>query len=136
MRIEFAISLAFVLVSMAVIPAAAQNAAGERPMITGVSVSEGTDVVDVEISFSELVQPEVKRLEHPDRLVFNFPGCELADLGKRFVVDQGSVHTVSTESSGIRSGARVVVELGAVQDRGQATDAKASAAKKLVVSLS
>jgi len=64
---------------------------GSHSEITSVSVLEHADSVDVEVAFSELVQPEVSRLEHPDRLVFDFPGCDLSSPGQRFVVSSGGV---------------------------------------------
>jgi hypothetical protein len=137
MRIDSAVTFILVLAGLAARPAISQDAAGlgslnSRPAITSVSVAEGSDRVNVEVVFTELVQPEVSRLEHPDRLVFDFPGCDLAGPGERFVVNSGSVVAVST--SAVRVApllARVVIELRSAQSR-----ERAIAGNKLVVGLS
>src|SRR5208282_4341606 len=100
-------------------------------VISAISVAEHADSVDVEVTFSELVQPEVSRLEHPDRLVFDFPGCELAGPSQRFVVNRGPVLAVSTAALSVASPiARVVVELRSAQSR-----ERAIAGNRLVVNL-
>ena len=78
MRIDSAVSLMFLLVGLAAAPAISQDIAdpGSRnshSVISAISVAERADSVDVEVTFNELVQPEVRRLEHPDRLVLIFP---------------------------------------------------------------
>ena len=135
MRIDSAISLIFVFVSLTALPGASQNKnvaeARSHSTINSVVVAERGEAVEVEITFTELVQPAVRRLEHPDRLVFDFAGCELAELGQRFSVQRGSIVAVSTEVSGVaRPVASVIVELGSAQSHEQAS------AGKLVVSLS
>ena len=134
MRIDAAISLIIVFASLAALPGASQNTnvggARSHATINSVVVAERGDAIDVEISFTELVQPAVRRLEHPDRLIFDFAGCELAELGQRFDVRRGSIQAVSTEVSGVaRPVASVVIELGSASSREQAS------AGKLVVSL-
>src|SRR5208282_3241730 len=146
MRIASAVALMFVLLGWGAIPTICQDTdirgARAHSTITSVAVVEGADIIDVEVTFSELVQPAVRRLEHPDRLVFDFPGCDLAEMGQRFVVNRGSVMTVSTEAFGVaRPGARVVIDLrtadlgsadlGSAQNRG-----RADSGNKLVVNLS
>src|SRR5208282_2289673 len=139
MRRDVAVSLIFLVAGMAATVAVSQDTGGlpsrnSRSSITGVSVAETADGVDVKVAFSELVQPEVSRLEHPDRLVFDFPGCGLAGRGQRFAVNRGPVMAVRTETGGADSNARVVVELrrepGSAQDR-----ERAIADNKLVVNL-
>jgi uncharacterized protein len=135
MRIGPVISLFFVSVSWAAFSGASQNTnvggANSYSTINKVVVTERGEVVDVEITFTELVQPAVRRLEHPDRLVFDFAECEMAELGQRFNVQRGSIVAVSTEVSGVaRPVASVIVELGSTQSHERA------AAGKLVVSLS
>ena len=83
MHIDSAVTFILVLAGLASTPAISQDAAGlrapgSRPLITSVSVAEASDRIYVEVAFTELIQPEVSRLEHPDRLVFDFPGCDLA----------------------------------------------------------
>jgi len=137
MRIDPRASLLFLLVGWAAPPAISQDTAGEgsrnsHSVISAISIAEHADSVDVEVTFSKLVQPEVSRLEHPDRLVFDFPGCELAHPGQRLVVNRGSVLAVSSAALGVASPvARVIVELASAQSRGQAI-----AGNKLVVNLS
>ena len=119
-----------------VLPAIGQDAPAigspEHSTITAVAVTERDGAVDVDVTFSELVQPAVKRLEHPDRLVFDFPECDLAEMAQHFVVNRGSVLAVSTEVSGVaRPVARVVIDLAATQKHGQAAPDN-----KLVVNLS
>ena len=127
----------FILAGLAATPAIPQDTAdpGSRnshPVITAISIAEHADSVDVEIRFSQLVQPEVSRLEHPDRLVFDFPGCELASPGQRFVVNRGPVLAVSTAALDVASPtARVVIELRSAESR-----ERAIAGNKLVVNLS
>ena len=137
MRIDSAVSLVFLLVGLSAPPAIAQDTAGpgsrnSPSIINAISVAERADSVDVEVAFNELVQPEVSRLEHPDRLVFDFPGCELAGRGQRFVVNRGPVLAVSTAALGVASPiARVVIELRSAPSR-----ERAIAGKKLVLNLS
>ena len=127
----------FLLIGLAAPPAISQDTAGpgsrnSHSVISAISVAEHADSVDVEVTFSKLVQPEVSRLEHPDRLVFDFPGCELAGPGERFVVNRGPALAVSAAALGVASPiARVVIELRSAQSRGRAI-----AGKKLVVNLS
>jgi len=129
----------FLLAGLVLTPAISQDTADRRlqnphPVITSISVAESGDSVDVELAFSELVQPEVSRLEHPDRLVFDFPGCELANLGQRFVVHRGTILAVSTAAVA-STGARVVVELRSEVKSAQNGEG-ATAGNKLVVNLS
>jgi hypothetical protein len=137
MRMESAASIMFLVAGWAAPPAIAQDTAGpgsrnSPSIINAISVAEHGDSVDVEVTFNALVQPEVSRLEHPDRLVFDFPGCELAGPGQRFVVNRGPVVAVSSAALGVASPiARVVVELRTAQSR-----ERASAGNKLVVNLS
>ncbi len=137
MRIDSAVSLMFLLVGLAAPPAISQDTAGpgshnSHSVVSAISVAEHADSVDVEVTFSELVQPELSRLEHPDRLVFDFPGCELASPGQRLVVNHGPVLAVSTTALGVASPiARVVIELRSAQSGGRAI-----AANKLGVNLS
>jgi hypothetical protein len=130
-----AISLILVFVSLTALPGASQNTnvggANSHSTINSVVVTARDEVVDVEITFTELVQPAVRRLEHPDRLVFDFAGCEMAELGQRFNVQRGSIVAVSTEVSGVaRPVASVIIELASTPSHDQAS------AGKLVVSLS
>jgi TPR repeat protein len=111
---------------------ASPGSRNSHPVISAISIAEHADSVDVEVKFSKLVQPEVSRLEHPDRLVFDFPGCGLAGADQRFAVKIGPALAVSTSALGVASPvARVVIELRSVQSRELAI-----AVNKLVVNLS
>ncbi len=139
MRTDAAVSLIFIAAGMAATLAVAQDTApppsrNSRSSITSVSVAETADGVDVKVAFSELVQPEVSRFEHPDRLVFDFPGCGLAGTGQRFVVNRGPVIAVRTETVGAASNARVIVELRS-EPRSAQDRERAIAGNKLVVNL-
>ncbi len=136
MRIDSAVIVMLVLIGLAVPAINAQNPAAlasrnSRPAITSLSVAEYPDRVDVEVAFTQLVQPEVSRQERPDRLVFDFPGCDLAGPGERFVVNSGSVVAVTTEAVGATPSARVVIELRSARGHQKATPGN-----KLVVGLS
>ena len=122
MRIDSAVSLLSLLVALAATPAISQEAtaSGSRiphPVITNISVTEGADGIDVEVTFSQLVQAEVNTLEHPDRLVFDFPGCELSHPGQRLAVNRGSVLAVRAAAfSAAPPIARVVIDLRSAQE--------------------
>jgi hypothetical protein len=99
MRIDSAATLILLLAGLGATPAVVQDDAGltsrnSRPSVTTIFVAEPAGSVDVEIMFTKLVRAEVNTLEHPDRLVFDFPGCELAHPGQRLVVNRGSVIAV------------------------------------------
>ncbi len=139
MRTDAAVSLIFLVAGMAATLAVSQDTATRpsrnwRSSITSVSVAETADGVDVKVAFNQLVQPEVSRLEHPDRLVFDFPGCGLAGSGQRFAVNRGRVMAVRTETAGAASNARVVVELRSEPKSAQIREG-AIAGNKLVVNL-
>ena len=96
MRIDSIPFVLFLLAGLAVTPAVSQDAAAPKPgnshpVITAISVAEEGDGVAVEVTFSNLVRAKVSTLDHPDRLAFDFPGCELAHPGQRLMVNRGSV---------------------------------------------
>jgi len=111
----------FLLVGLAATPSVSQDTAGpgsrnSYSVITAISIAERDDSVDVEVTSSKLVQPKVRRFEHPDRLVFDFPGCELV-RPERLAVNRGSVIAVrASEFSLAPPIARVVVDLSSAQD--------------------
>ena len=58
------------------------------------------------------IVPESRAVEHPDRLVFDFPGCDLLHAGQRIPVNKGAF--IAVRASLFRSNpptARVVVDL-------------------------
>jgi len=122
MRIDSAVSRVSVLACLTVLSAAAQNVRGSAPhnshnRITAIAVGERAGKVDVEVTFSLLVKPEVSTLEHPDRLVFDFPECELAHGSERLAVNRGAVVAVrAAQFSSTPLLARVVIDLRSAQD--------------------
>lgn len=88
MRVDSVICLAMFLASLAARPAVSQDSAssGSHPAIISVSLAEHADSIEVEVTLSKPVQADVSTLEHPDRLVFDFPGFELTHPGERLVV--------------------------------------------------
>src|SRR5208283_1944040 len=126
MRIDSTLSLLFLSVVLAATPVISQvnpdsGVRDSHPTIRSIEVAESTDSVEVEVEFSKLVQPDVHRLEQPDRLVFDFPGCELGHPGQHLVVNRGSVLGVrASEFSVVPPIARVVIDLKSPQDHEEA----------------
>jgi len=126
MRKHSTVSLMFLLLGLAAPPVFPQENPGSgvrdsHPKITSIEVTESAEGVDVEVAFSKLVQPDVRRFEHPDRLVFDFPGCELGHQGQRLVVNRGSVLGVRASEFSIAPPiARVVIDLRSPQDHDEA----------------
>jgi len=122
MRIDSVVSLLFLLAGLAATPAISQDTAGSETrkppsVITAVSVAERADGVKVEVSFSKSVQAEVSTLDHPDRLVFDFPECELANPSQRLTVNSGSVIAVrAAQFSLVPPIARLVIDLNTAVD--------------------
>lgn len=64
---------------------------------------------------------DVGTLEHPDRLVFDFNGSELAHPAQRLVGNRGSVIAVRTAVfSSVPAIARLVIDLGSPLDHEEA----------------
>jgi len=122
MRIGSAVSIVLLLVSSATLPGISQNTAGpgshnSNSVITDISVAEHAEGIDVEVMFTKPVQATVSIAEHPDRLIFDFPECELAHPGQRLTVNQRSVLAVrASEFSVVPPIARVVIDLKAAQN--------------------
>jgi TPR repeat protein len=94
-------------------------------------VSASAGDVAVEITFSKEVQPRITALENPDRLVFDFPGCELAHPNQRLPVNRGLVIAVRTAAFSVTpSVARLVIDLKSVTDHEETY-----AGNKLVIKL-
>lgn len=111
------INLVLAFLILAVAPVVAQDAtsSGARDshtVITGLSVVQLADAIDVEVTSSVPVHADLTVLEHPDRLVFDFPGCELARPGQRLAVNRGPVLAVRAAAfSSAPPIARVVIDL-------------------------
>jgi TPR repeat protein len=89
--------------------------------ITAVSVAPGGGAVTLEITFSKPVQAQaqakITTLENPGRLVFDFPGCELALPNQRRAVNRGSVLALRAAAFSVAPPvARVVVDLKSPSD--------------------
>ncbi len=136
MRIDSIASILFLLAGLTAARAISQDAAApgsqsSHPVITTISVVERADGVAVEVAFSKLVQAQVSTLEHPDRIVFDFPGCKLAYPGQRLTVNRGSILAVrAAEFSVAPLIARVVIDLKAAQ-----THEETYVGNKLVINL-
>jgi uncharacterized protein len=125
-RIDSTVSILFLWAGLAATPAMSQpTPASENlhPAITNISFAERADGVDVEVAFSTLaqpVQPEISTLEHPDRLIFDFPGCDLAPTVQRLMINRGPVRTVRAAQFSLAPLiARVVIDLQSVPDHEQ-----------------
>lgn len=109
------INLVLAFLVLAVAPVVSQDTASSRDshtIITGLAVVQLADGIDVEVTSSVPVHADLTVLEHPDRLVFDFPGCELAHAGQRLAVNRGSVIAVrAAEFSSAPPIARVVIDL-------------------------
>ncbi len=85
----------------------------------------------MEITFSKAVHAGIAALENPDRLVFDFPGCELAHSNQRLPVNRGSVIAVRAAAFSVAPPiARVVIDLKSITDHEETY-----AGNKLVIKL-
>lgn len=75
-------------------PATAQSASPGKPTISKIVVATDGEGVSVEISTNSPVIPDTQRLEHPDRLVFDFRGFSLQGPAQHIAVNQGAVSAV------------------------------------------
>jgi uncharacterized protein len=119
MRIDSAASFILLLAGLTATPTFPQDAgpASRNPVITNISFADHADSIDVEVTFTQMVRAEVNTLEHPDRLVFDFPGCVLARPDQRLVVNSGSVIAVRSAAFSVTPLiARVVIDLKSAQD--------------------
>ena len=145
MRIDSLLSVVLLLAGLSAPRAISQDAAPpgsqKRPRseITSISFSERADGIDVEVVFSTLVQPvqpEISTLEHPDRLVFDFPGCDLGHTGQRLVVNRGPVRTVRAAQFSVAPLiARVVIDLQTAPDQAAPNQEEKYVGNKLVIRL-
>ncbi|MFZ0418517.1 MAG: AMIN domain-containing protein [Candidatus Sulfotelmatobacter sp.] len=120
MRIDSAFLL--LLLSLVATRAPAQDAAtptepNSPSLISSITADERATAVAIEVTFSHLVRPQVSTLEHPDRLLFEFPGCHLAGPPQRLAVNRGSLLTVrSAQFSVTPPVVRIVIDLKSPQD--------------------
>lgn len=117
-----AVSVVLLLCCLAAPPCFSQDDSvpGSREshcVITSISVAEHPHAIDVEVTFTKPVQAQVSAVEHPDRLVFDFPECALAHPGQRMVVNSGAVLAVrASEFSSAPLISRVVIDLTSAQN--------------------
>ncbi|MGA7398627.1 MAG: AMIN domain-containing protein [Candidatus Sulfotelmatobacter sp.] len=75
----------------------------------------------MKVTLSKPMHADVSTLEHPDRLVFDFNGSELAHPAQRLVVNRGSVIAVRTAVfSSVPAIARLVIDLSSPVDHEEA----------------
>ena len=121
MRMDPPVALLFLFAAIAVTPVVSQApdpaSPHAHPAITDISVAEHAGNIEVEVTFTKPVHADVSALEHPDRLVFDFPGCELAHPGQRLKVNRGLVLAVRAAAFSVAPPvARVVIDLKSRQD--------------------
>ncbi|MGC2321924.1 MAG: AMIN domain-containing protein, partial [Terriglobales bacterium] len=81
-------------------------------VISTIAVRSTPDAVIVEITSSKLVSPEIQTLSNPERLVFDFPGCQLLHPSEYIAVNRGPVLAVRASVFRLDPpAARVVVDL-------------------------
>jgi uncharacterized protein len=86
--------------------------AGSHPAVRDISLAADIQGLSIEISTDTPVVPENQRLEHPDRVVFDFPGFVLQGPAQRIVVNKGPVVAVRTSLyKNNPPTARIVVDL-------------------------
>jgi TPR repeat protein len=90
----------------------AEPSANSRPTVRDILVISDSQSLNLEISTDAPIVPENQRLEHPDRLVFDFPGLALQGSTQHILVNKGPIIAVRT--SLFRASppiARIVVDL-------------------------
>jgi TPR repeat protein len=87
-----------VLISLVLGQRASAQAPGAIPdsklTISRISIAKDGQALTIEVSTSSPAVPDTQRLEHPDRLVFDFPGFVLQGPAQRLSVNRGPVTTV------------------------------------------
>jgi hypothetical protein len=68
--------------------------AAEKPIISKISVATDERGLSIEILTNSPVVPDTERLEHPDRLVFDFAGVSLQGPPQHITVNKGPVSAV------------------------------------------
>jgi len=87
-----------VLISLVLGQQASAQAPGaipdSKPTISRIRIANDGQALTIEVSTSSPAVPDTQRLEHPDRLVFDFPGFVLQGPAQRLSVNKGPVTTV------------------------------------------
>jgi uncharacterized protein len=66
----------------------------EKRVISKIQVASDGEGLSIEITTTSPVMPATQRLEHPDRLVLDFPGFSLRSGAEHIAVDKGAVAAV------------------------------------------
>jgi TPR repeat protein len=74
--------------------AAPPSAPSGKPTISKILVASDSEGLSIEISTNSPVIPDTQRLEHPDRLVFDFRGFSLQGPAQHIAVNKGAVLAV------------------------------------------
>lgn len=105
--------LLFLVSGLSALKGVAQNSSlPAGTTLRNISVATNGPAVTIEVETTAPVVPQSMAVEHPDRLVFDFPGCDLLHAGQRIPVNKGAV--IAVRASLFRSNpptARVVVDL-------------------------
>ncbi len=70
------------------------DTASSRGIIRDILLSSDNEGLTIEVTTDSPDIPETARLEHPDRLVFDFPGVVLAGANRRIPVNNGPIVAV------------------------------------------
>ncbi len=119
-RLPAAISFALICVCLGTSPAL--QAQGPQPAVVvsapatasieRVDVSPRPDGLAIKIAVNAAITPEATRVSNPDRLVFDFPGCDLKGGNRHIPVNHGPVKELRLSLFSIHPPvARVVVQL-------------------------
>lgn len=92
-----------------------QKAPGATDVVSStvgsIDVRPGPDHLTIAISMSNAVTPTASRASNPDRLIFDFPGCELRGGNRRIAVNSGPVKELrASQFSAHPAVTRVVLE--------------------------
>jgi TPR repeat protein len=88
------------------------DTASSKGIIRDILLSSDNEGLTIEVTTDSPDIPETARLQHPDRLVFDFPGVVLAGANRRIPVNNGPI--VAVRASLFRSNppmSRIVVDL-------------------------
>ncbi len=119
-RLPAAISYALICLCLGTSPAlqaqglqpAVVVSAPAKASIERVDVSPRPDGLTIKIAVNAAVSPEASRVSNPERLVFDFPGCDLKGGNRHIPVNRGPVKELRLSLFSIHPPvARVVVQL-------------------------
>jgi uncharacterized protein len=88
--------VAYTVLSSAQEAASPPASRASKPTISKISVAADSQGLNIDILTNSPVVPDSDRLEHPHRLVFDFPGFSLLGPAQRIAVNRGPVSAVRT----------------------------------------